>query len=128
MKLFQQFPEVQTYSEPIEFVNTFHITEKDFILASKSIYNKYFANLGLKAEIRFKSMYGNGEPTDAMVDALLADFRKTNCNRIIAIGGGAVIDMAGSDIHAFYVSASGVTIKNMTIKNVNFNVKRMGLK
>ena len=94
MKLFQQFPEVQTYSEPIEFVNTFHITEKDFILASKSIYNKYFADLGLKAEIRFKSMYGNGEPTDAMVDALLADFRKTNCNRIIAIGGGAVIDMA----------------------------------
>ena len=94
MKLFRQFPEVQKYENPIEFVDTFHITEKDFILASKSIYNKYFAALGLKAEVRFKSMYGNGEPTDAMVDALLDDFRKTDCNRIIAIGGGAVIDMA----------------------------------
>ena len=94
MKLFQQFPEVQKYDNPIDFVNTFAITEKDFILASKSIYNKYFAELGLKAEVRFKSMYGNGEPTDAMVDALLEDFRKTDCNRIIAIGGGAVIDMA----------------------------------
>ena len=33
-------------------------------------------------------------PTDEMIDALLADFRKTDCDRIIAIGGGAVIDMA----------------------------------
>ena len=29
-----------------------------------------------------------------MIDALLADFRATDCDRIIAIGGGAVIDMA----------------------------------
>ena len=93
MKLFQQFPEVQKYADPIDFVNAFQITEKDFILASKSIYNKYFSDLGLKAEIRFKSMYGNGEPTDAMIDALLADFSETDCTRIIAIGGGAVIDM-----------------------------------
>jgi len=94
MKLFQQFPEVQKYTEPEEFVKTFEIGEKDFILASKTIYDKYFGEMKLKAEVRFKSMYGKGEPTDAMVDALLSDFRKTDCNRIIAIGGGAVIDMA----------------------------------
>ena len=41
-------------------------------------------------------------------------------NRIID-GRGAVIDMAGSTIRAFYVSGSGITIKNLTIKNVNFN-------
>ena len=35
-------------------------------------------------------------------------------------GNGAVIDMAGSAIQAFKVSASGVTIKNMTIKNANY--------
>lgn len=29
-----------------------------------------------------------------MVNAHLSDFRKTDCDRIIAIGGGAVIDMA----------------------------------
>ena len=62
--------------------------------SSVSIYNKYFGEFALKAEVRFKSMYGNGEPTDAMIDALLEDFRKTDCTRIIAIGGGAVIDMA----------------------------------
>ena len=34
-------------------------------------------------------------------------------------GNGAVIDMAESNIRAFYVSASGVTIKNLTIINAN---------
>lgn len=36
-------------------------------------------------------------------------------------GNGATIDMAGSDIQAFKVSASGVAIKNLTIKNANYN-------
>ena len=35
-------------------------------------------------------------------------------------GNGAVIDMAGSDIRAFYVTSCDVTIKNLTIKNANF--------
>ena len=35
-------------------------------------------------------------------------------------GRGAVIDMAGSNIRAFYANVE-VTIKNLTIKNVNFN-------
>ena len=36
-------------------------------------------------------------------------------------GNGAVIDMAGSNIRVFYITASDVTIKNLTIKNANFN-------
>ena len=36
-------------------------------------------------------------------------------------GKGATIDMAGSNIPAFYVSASGVTIKNLTIINANYD-------
>lgn len=94
MKLFQNITQVQKYTEPAEFVREFNIDEKDFILASKSIFEEYFADLDLKAKVFFKGDYGKSEPTDVMVDALLADFRKTNCERVIAIGGGAVIDMA----------------------------------
>ena len=39
-------------------------------------------------------------------------------NKVID-GNGAVIDMNGSTIKAFTVTASGVTIKNLTIKNAN---------
>ena len=41
-------------------------------------------------------------------------------------GNGAVIDMAGAGIRAFYVSASGITIKNLTIKNANYNADKGG--
>ena len=44
----------------------------------------------------------------------------TEDNKVID-GNGAVIDMAESTIRAFNVVGSGVTIKNLTIKNANFN-------
>ena len=94
MKLFWQKAEVQKFEHAKDFVEEYNIGKNDFILASKSTYETYFAPLGLEAHVEFKSKYGKGEPTDVMIDALLADFRKTDCDRIIAIGGGAVIDMA----------------------------------
>lgn len=94
MKLFWQKAEVQKFEHAKDFAEEYNIGKKDFILASKSTYEAYFAALGLEAHVEYKSKYGKGEPTDEMIDALLADFRKTDCDRIIAIGGGAVIDMA----------------------------------
>lgn len=94
MKLFQQKTNIQTFKNVALFAEEFQIGENDFILASKSIFNEYFAELNLNAHIEFKSKYGDGEPTNTMMDELRADFAKTNCTRIIAIGGGAVIDMA----------------------------------
>lgn len=94
MKMFQNITQVHEFDSCCDFVKEFDIGENDFILATKTIYNKYFADMKLKAKVFFKSDYGKGEPTDAMVDALLKDFRSSNCSRVIAIGGGAVIDMA----------------------------------
>lgn len=94
MKLFQEKVEVHMHHEVQTFIDEVCISEKDFIFASKSIYEAYFKQFNLPAQVRYKSMYGQGEPSDVMIDALLEDFRKTQCTRIIAIGGGAVIDMA----------------------------------
>lgn len=35
-----------------------------------------------------------GEPTDVMCESIMQDAAKTGCKRIIAIGGGTVIDIA----------------------------------
>ena len=35
-----------------------------------------------------------GEPTDVMAEAILRDAAATGCNRVMAIGGGTVIDIA----------------------------------
>lgn len=94
MKVFQQKTKVQKFDSAEAFVKEYQIGEGDFILATRSVYESHFAPLGIQAHVEYKSKYGAGEPSDIMIDALLADFRQTDCGRIIAIGGGAVIDMA----------------------------------
>ncbi|MEG0107474.1 MAG: 4-hydroxybutyrate dehydrogenase [Lachnospiraceae bacterium] len=94
MKLFQQKTTIQLFKKTEDFLQEFPICETDFILASKTIYEKYFASQKLLAHVEYKSKYGVGEPTDVMMNELMKDFSNTKCNRIIAIGGGAVIDMA----------------------------------
>lgn len=95
MRLFQEKTQVCYYQRAEEFIEEFQIGKGDFVLAGKSVFQEYFQKLKASgATIHFKSEYGQGEPTDLMVDALLKDFRETDCRRIIAIGGGAVIDMA----------------------------------
>ena len=95
MKLFQEITEVYKYQKASEFIKEFQIGEGDFVFTSQSVFETYFQELRSSgAVVHFKSEYGQGEPTDLMVDALLKDFRRTDCKRVIAIGGGAVIDMA----------------------------------
>ena len=76
------------------FATEFNLDEKDLILTNAYIYNPYFGSMGLKVHTIYQEEYGTGEPTDVMVDAILADAAKTGCKRIVAIGGGTVIDIA----------------------------------
>lgn len=94
MNLFIEKTNIKKFNNIKEFVEEFKIGEEDFILVSKSIYEKYIKQLNLKSTVIYKNKYGNGEPTDTMMDKLLNDFNSSNCSRIIAIGGGSVIDMA----------------------------------
>lgn len=94
MKLFQQKTVIHNYTTAKEFAEAYKIGKGDFILASRSTYDAYFLPLHLEAHVEYKNKYGKGEPTDVMIDALIADYKASGCDRIIAIGGGAVIDMA----------------------------------
>ena len=94
MLSFNQQTKIYQIATPIEFVEQFKLSNTDFIVASKSCYETYFAKIISDCTVVFNSDYGIGEPTDEMIDALRNDFAKGNYQRIIAIGGGSVIDMA----------------------------------
>ncbi len=94
MQLFRQKTAVKSFDNAAQFAAEFNICENDFMLISRRVYERYFAELGLKCHVEFKSKYGAGEPTDIMIDALIKDFRQSGCSRIIAVGGGGAIDMA----------------------------------
>ncbi len=94
MKLFQQKTEIIQFDNVDTFLKEFTFESSDYIIASRSIYNAYFKEHNLPCKITFHSDYGKGEPTDTMLDAMLKDVRKANPARIIAIGGGSVMDCA----------------------------------
>lgn len=67
MKLFQQRTRIQKFEHTAEFVKEYKIGKGDFILASRSVYETYFAPLGIEAHVEYKGKYGAGEPTDIMI-------------------------------------------------------------
>ncbi|MBE5973433.1 MAG: 4-hydroxybutyrate dehydrogenase [Paenibacillaceae bacterium] len=86
--------QISYYDTCKEFASEFNLGSGDLILTNEYIYKPYFGSLGLNVHTIFQEAYGTGEPTDIMVDAILEAAAKTDCRRIIAIGGGTVIDIA----------------------------------
>lgn len=87
-------PELYSFASCEEFAREFALGRSDLILTNEYIYQPCFGALGLDCVVLYQEKYGMGEPTDVMTEAIVQDVRKTGCKRIIAIGGGTVIDIA----------------------------------
>ena len=88
-------PKVYRFDTCKEFAESFELGEEDIVLTNQYIYDPYFGKLGLKVHTIFQEKYGAGEPSDVMVEEILRDAGKMGAyKRIIAIGGGTVIDIA----------------------------------
>ena len=87
-------PELHLFKTCREFAETFALGEGDLVLTNAYIYEPYFNQLNVNVQTIYQEAYGMGEPTDEMVGAILAKANETGCKRVIAIGGGTVIDIA----------------------------------
>lgn len=94
MKTFKIAPSVSEYESFQEFAEKENLGKDDLILTNEYIYKPTIASVGLGCQTLFQEKYGAGEPTDVMIDAILADLRSTAYHRIIAVGGGTIIDIA----------------------------------
>jgi len=86
-------PSIYKYDSVQNFVKDFKIGKEDLIVTNSFVFEPFFKDLHLEAQVILKEKYGKGEPTDVMLDAIAANIQG-NPKRIIAIGGGSVIDMA----------------------------------
>ena len=86
-------PAIYAYDTCKEFCEEFNIGAGDLIITNEYIFNPYFAQLGLKADVVYQEKYGLGEPSDEMAEAIYDDL-KGPYKRIIAIGGGTIIDIS----------------------------------
>ena len=76
-----------------EFAQTFNIGKGDLVITNAYIYEPAFGGLNLECDVIYQENYGVGEPSDDMAEAIYADI-KGEPKRIIAIGGGTVIDIS----------------------------------
>jgi len=92
-----------------DFVAAFCPTERDLVLTNRYLFAPYFNPEAFPARAIFQEEFGSGEPTDVMVDAILQAANRQPYERIFAIGGGTVIDIAkilavsgGEDVDFLY--------------------------
>lgn len=93
MNDFKIVPQIYEYSSANDFCNNFNFSSNDLIFISKST-EKYFSGKFNNAHVIYRNNYGSGEPTDLMVEKIYEDIKSVNYKRVIAIGGGTIIDVA----------------------------------
>ncbi len=93
MKQFMVKPEIYNYDTAKKFAEEFQMGPDDLVITNEFIYQPYFGDLDLGCQVIYQEKYGAGEPTDEMAEAIYKDIQG-NPKRIIAIGGGTVIDIS----------------------------------
>ncbi|MBT1178007.1 MULTISPECIES: 4-hydroxybutyrate dehydrogenase [Bifidobacterium] len=83
-----KFPTVKDFAE------AFELGPNDLVVSIEMIYDKFLKPYLNGANVLLVDKYGNQEPTDVMIDEIIADAGKFDYDRIVAIGGGAVMDMS----------------------------------
>ena len=94
MKAFQIVPKIREYERFAEFAGEAGLQAGDLILTNEWIYKPKIEELHLDCRILFVEKYGMGEPTDVMADAVLEELKDSAYDRIVAVGGGTIIDLA----------------------------------
>lgn len=87
-------PQIIEYDSCSEFIEATQFKADDLIFTSQSVYENFLKHYDFESKIIFQRQYGSGEPNDEMVSKIMAEVRKGDYQRIIAIGGGTVLDIA----------------------------------
>lgn len=93
MKQFMIKPKILSCPTAKQFAKEYQIGEGDLIITNKYIYEPYFGELDLKADVIYQEKYGEGEPSDDMAEAMYKELKGEH-KRIIAIGGGTILDIS----------------------------------
>lgn len=106
-------PTIHSFADFKSFADEFKIGEGDLVVTNEFIFDPHMKDLNLKANFMFQEKYGTGEPSDIMINAMIADFPKSGLKRVIAVGGGSVMDI--SKLLCFPVKNSLMEVYDKTI-------------
>lgn len=84
---------IHQYKKFTQFVEEFKLGEKDLVITQSFTYSQFLVDLGLPCTFIIQDKYGVGEPSDEMIQCIMNDYADCNFDRVVAIGGGTVIDI-----------------------------------
>jgi 4-hydroxybutyrate dehydrogenase len=116
MEKFKIQTEIEKYNNFDEFIKLNPIEENDLIVTSEHLFNRFIKRDDV--HVIFTKHYGEGEPTDVMIENIRKDMPKTT-KRIIAFGGGTIIDIA-----KFLTIDMDGTITDVLMNNIEFKKVR----
>ena len=77
-----------------EFAEEFKLNERDCVLTNEFIYKPFMEELGLKCNFVFQEKFvGAGEPSEKMIEIMYDTIPYDSYDRVIAVGGGAIMDL-----------------------------------
>jgi len=86
-------PKIYYFDTFKQFNDEFQLGKNDLLITNEWIYNPYVAPLGIDTNVMFQEKYGKGEPSDEMIDAMAHDMKNYDFDRIVAFGGGTIVDI-----------------------------------
>lgn len=93
MEALRVVPKIFYFDTFKEFNEEFKIGKNDLVITNEFIYEPYMKPLGIDTNLIFQEKFGTGEPSDEMIDSMTKEMKKYNFDRIIAFGGGTIVDI-----------------------------------
>ncbi|MDD4564303.1 MAG: 4-hydroxybutyrate dehydrogenase [Eubacteriales bacterium] len=93
MQALKIVPKIFYFETFKEFHDEFQVGKDDLVVTNESRYKLFIEPLGIETNVIYRKKYGEGEPSDEVIDAIVRDMKKYNFKRIIAFGGGSIIDI-----------------------------------
>ena len=94
MQLFKLKTRIHRFDDFAGFAAEFALNDRDLVITNDFLYKPFMERLNLPCRFIMQEQYGLGEPSDEMMNRILNDVRGCDFDRVIAIGGGTVIDIS----------------------------------
>lgn len=101
-------PKIAVYQSLKGFIKDKGIGSKDLIITNEYVLVPQLNGAPLPCDVLYQEKYGQGEPSDEMIDAMIHDMDGKDYQRIIAIGGGTVIDISKLFVFGGGYDAEGI--------------------
>ena len=112
-------PRIAVYESLKTFIDQKGLKSTDLIITNEYVLVPQLKGITLPCDVLYQEKYGQGEPSDEMIDAMFGEMKGKEYQRIIAVGGGTVID-----ISKLFVFGSGLSVEKIFDMGARLEKKR----